>query len=280
MAVASRSRYLHNASTDGVVKLLQHAGWEKRPQGATSHVVLTKPGHNIITLSDPISLNQWTSLKHTIGMELKQLVTGGKRHQGKGQALTREAWARRLDFGRQMLQAGFDTRSVVDYGGLGVLTQIGFGIAKLRTMDTEEILRMYIDPYMNKQGRASPKVALRDDTRRNGPVFHRFDPALRTVTSVTVEPTPDPTPVELPSLVQATAIEAPAAPTPTSATDNTDALLSLMGEMNEEFRKLNSRNTEMAFRYAERLRMASAALRDIETAIANARAILSWVPED
>lgn len=289
MAVKSFSRYMDNVTPDMVVKLLTKAGWEQRPRGSTSHIVLTKPGHDSITLGSTISLQQWTSLRKTVGMELKHLLNT-RNARGRGNALRPEEWQQRLEFAKSMIMTGFSPSDALEYGGLTALGKVGVTPERLRTMTVPALLAQYITPYTNERAKVNPTKVKQDDAHRNGPVFHYYDPERKVV--VEKPPVPDP----LPDLVQAVAEQVAedvreAEPTPTpeppieatpeyqrlasyGAARDEDALLSLMAEMHEEIKRSNRGATETAFRYAERLRLARALFGDIESTMHKLRLVL------
>lgn len=255
------TRQQPNIRVRDVVQLLNRAGWDAR-NGKGSHIVLSKPGMNSITLSDPISRNQWTNLRHTIGTELKHIIVN-RRTQGAGLNLTRDEWSRRIQFGKQMLHAGFGSADVVKYAGLGMLANRRLPLSKLNEMDVEDVLKQYIDPYLS----TPIHTEYERTTRTPGPIatyWRRDDVAADNSDAEESEP---------PALAEAVA-EPTSEPEATPTPRDDDALLTLMGELHEEIKRANQGSTELAFRYAERLRMVAQAMAEVDDALERVRALL------
>lgn len=244
MVKFSTKRRQPNVRVSHVEKVLLRSGWERRQTG--SHVHFSKPGYTTITLSDPISRNQWMNLRGIVGKSVHDVLIKTRTRVGRGGSLGLRDYQERILAAQDLLDAGFAVSDAVKFTGLGALmTKTGMKSTDLMTHSLADLT----DSFLHENW------MVRDD-RRDGPVTvlrlgsdgqpasvvpidaPALDVDVFTNDSDELQPIDEPAPVGIPS----------------AAAETFDsAILELLAEMNERLNTLNAKPDSRATAHALQL---------------------------
>lgn len=130
-------------AAEDIAKLLGKAGWEwRRAQG--DHIVIAKPGFDLITLSQRVSMLQFKNVERVLGVQLESLLTKQYK-RGRGVFLPEAEVRKRLGLAHTMWKSGFPTSFIWRHAGVkGGGTFADFNPALFDTLGFEGVVRKYL----------------------------------------------------------------------------------------------------------------------------------------